>query len=333
MAMITYPYIRLDRIPTDPVVMKLLPEEVAYRYHALPVAINDDQITVVMASPGDSEAINAVQSVIDAPICLLEADPKEIDQRINDLWLKKSESELNLIDWSVTSDVDQAHQIYVESFARLLSSNLVSGESARWSYTSFSDLTEFSRESNSELHIFPKNNLKPLYQIRRYSSLLNGRGKFPNALIIPCQPKWRLKKILLILPDWSCISDCAIYWTLLLGELSGAQIMVLPIGSPKHSFSSDYSNKYSDNLLEDKGILGRSMRMISEKLTDRNIRSSFKFQPGEPVDQVHGELQSSKPDFIILARSPEKLSVGHMVNELMSYVVNRYQCPLLMSRE
>ncbi len=333
MAMITYPYVHLDRIPTDRVVMKLLPQEIAYRHHALPVAMDGNQITVAMASPGDTDAINAVRSIIDAPICLIQADPKEIDKKLTDIWFKKLKANINIVDWSLTTPTDKAQQVYVESFAKLVTANLHCGDSTRWSYRSFSDLTDFSRKSFPDLHIFPKNNLKPLYQIRRYSSFLNGIGRFPDSLVIPIKPIWILKKILLILPDCINMSESAINWTLLIGELSQAEVTVLPLVSSVPPLDDEFMNYYSEDLLAQEGSLGNNMRMISSELSENKIKGSFKIQTGEPVDQIQKEIHSSGPDLVILSKSPQRSVWGHLACELMSFLLNRFDCPVLFSRD
>ena len=93
----TVRFLHLDRIKTNPQLVKLLPQDVARRYHALPVATNGSKITVAMGSPEDSVATEVVASVIGAPICLVQADPKAIDQCLSEIWPQNFNSSASFI--------------------------------------------------------------------------------------------------------------------------------------------------------------------------------------------------------------------------------------------
>ena len=58
----SYPtqYLTLDKLVVDPRLARRLPPVLAFRYHALPVAKDNDHITVVMANPGDRTACEAI---------------------------------------------------------------------------------------------------------------------------------------------------------------------------------------------------------------------------------------------------------------------------------
>ena len=85
-------YLHLDRIKTDPQLMRLLPSKIALRYHALPVATDGNQITIAMASPEDIAAADAVSSAIGVSTCFVQADPKKIDQCLSKIWSKNFSS-------------------------------------------------------------------------------------------------------------------------------------------------------------------------------------------------------------------------------------------------
>ena len=49
-------FLELGLVKSYKSVMRLIPPEIAYRYHALPVATDGNMITVAMAVPEDSQA-------------------------------------------------------------------------------------------------------------------------------------------------------------------------------------------------------------------------------------------------------------------------------------
>ena len=54
----------LSHLQANPQVAHMLPSELAYRYHALPVAMDGERLTVAMAHPEDEMACQALQAVL-----------------------------------------------------------------------------------------------------------------------------------------------------------------------------------------------------------------------------------------------------------------------------
>ena len=57
--------LNIAHLKPNPQVVHLLPSELAHRYHALPVAIDGERLTVAMAHPEDETACQELMATLD----------------------------------------------------------------------------------------------------------------------------------------------------------------------------------------------------------------------------------------------------------------------------
>jgi hypothetical protein len=79
-------YLALDERPADPKLARRLPPDLAWRYHALPLAEDNGRIRVVMADPEDAEAREAVVAALGPESCLVKGSALAIDARLAEIW-------------------------------------------------------------------------------------------------------------------------------------------------------------------------------------------------------------------------------------------------------
>jgi len=77
------PFVDLQSATTDFVLAALIPENVARRYHALPVARWDDQLVVAMANPNDVFAVDDLRALTAHPIIAALADPQHLQEALD----------------------------------------------------------------------------------------------------------------------------------------------------------------------------------------------------------------------------------------------------------
>ena len=84
----------LSRYKLEPAVAKLLNEELAKKYLAVPIFKSASAITVALANPLDIKAIDEIQKAIKEPVRLVFARPSQIQEYINKEYRKESFSAL-----------------------------------------------------------------------------------------------------------------------------------------------------------------------------------------------------------------------------------------------
>lgn len=325
-------YMRLDHINPNLQLIKLLPPEVARRCHALPVATDGNMITVAMASPDDMVASTEVASAIGAPVCLVQADPKEIDKCLDNIWPQSSTPKLRLFVWSPSSDAETSLLSYSQGLAELLDANLYHIEIPWKGEQTLVNLVLAAEQNYPDLIIFQVPSPLSFTGLLIDSSTQKLIDRLPASLIVMHKPRWPLTKILLVLPDSGSSSLSAIEWTVLSAQYSRAAVTILPLLPPipimygsriKHSLSA---------LLTSDIPLSRGLRSVSCRLAELGIEGHIKLRDGLPLDQLRNEVFATDPDLIIIASdSPHFLSrwvTGELVRPLLG-LANR---PLLIAK-
>lgn len=328
----TIPYLHLDCIKIDHQLMKLLPPEVAYRYHALPVATDGSRITVAMASPENSIASAAVTSAIGVPICLVQADPHEIAKRLAELWPQNPASRLRLLLWYPTVATDATLETYAQSLAEFLDADLVQVNIPGRGVKSFADLICAVEQIHPDLIIFQTHNPAQKNRVLLDNATQKQIDRLPTSLIIPQNPRWPVTKILLTIPDGDTKDESAIRWTIQIARSGQSEVTVLPLLPPVPGWYGSFIQHSVQALLVANDPMGQKMRLIARRFSDDKIKGTFKLREGEPLAQLRNELLASDPDLVIIPSTPHsclrRWMTGDLVNPLLGWV-NR---PVLISK-
>ena len=329
----TISYLHLDSIKTDHHLMRLLPREIAYRYQALPIATDGYWITVAMASPEDIDASAAVKSAIGAPICLVQADPKEIDQRLDELWKQNPAPKLRLLLWNPTSTARATLEPYARLFAEQLDADFVQADIPWRGKKSIEDLICAIEQILPDVTVFQNHNPKQLNRVLLNNASLKKINRLTAILIIPQKYRWPLAKILLTIPDTDTKDESAIDWTIQLARSGQSEVTVLPLLPPVPGWYGSYIQHGLQALLKAEDPMGTKMRLIAKRFKENEIIGTFKLREGEPLYQLRDELIISDPDLVIipspLQNDLRRWMTGELVNPLLTWA-NR---PVLISKE
>ena len=137
--MTSIPFVDLEQIELDHNVGHMLPREIAYRYHALPVASDGKQVTIVMAHPEDKDACRILKSLIHAPVFLIRAADNEIDHLLDQIWLQETHP-MRFLFWSLAEDKSPALD-FSKGIAENLGAELEQIESALDGKSFYDDLS------------------------------------------------------------------------------------------------------------------------------------------------------------------------------------------------
>lgn len=86
-----FPYLSLSRIPIDPALARTLPRRLAYYYQALPLARDEDELTLVMAHPENQVAVAVLQAVLGEHIVPVQGAGDEIKATLSSIWAGESD--------------------------------------------------------------------------------------------------------------------------------------------------------------------------------------------------------------------------------------------------
>ena len=85
-----FPYIAVNKYEIDSIVVQLIPEEKARKFHVIPLDRVGDVLSVVMANPLDVAMIEDLERISGCKIATFIATKAEIDEAIEHWYKKKS---------------------------------------------------------------------------------------------------------------------------------------------------------------------------------------------------------------------------------------------------
>lgn len=328
----TTTYLHLGSIKTDHQLIKLLPQDIAHRYHALPVASDGNRVTIAMASPEDMIASAAVASAIDAPICFVQADLKEIDQRLAELCPQTEPSRLRLLVGTLTAEFDPDLLLYTQTITDLLQAD-VKQVSFSWSgIKSFDAFVSEAEHFHPDLIIF-QIPTSPLVNRLLIDFAVNKLvDRLTASILVVKNSRWPLQRILLAIRDGNEPNDAAIDWVIRLAHCSHAAVTVLPLMPPVPQMYGSFIRYSLPSLLISNDPLGKKMRKIAQRLTTEDVEGAFKIRDGPPLEQLRYEVLDGDTDLVVIEAEPQ----NHLWRWLLGEVINNlfvwFDRPLLITR-
>jgi len=328
----TAQHLRLESIKTNPQLVRLLPPEVARRYHALPVATDGSRITVAMASPEDTAAAEAVSSAIGAPTCLVQADPQEIDQRLAEIWPQDPAPRLRLFVWIPAAETDPTLRPYAQAMADLLQADL---KQVSFTWSGVKSLDAFVREAENfrpDLIIFQipaPLRMKRLLVDMTVNKLLD---RLAASLLVVKNPRWPLRKMLLVIRDSSGPNEAAVEWVIRLAHCSHAAVTVMPLLPPVPQMYGSYIHYSLPSLLTSNDPLGEKMRRIARHMTAEEVNASFKIRDGHPLEQLRYEVFDSDTDLVVIEAEPQHCLWQWLFGEVVNNLFAWFDRPLLITQ-
>jgi hypothetical protein len=330
--MSTIQHLHLERIHTNPQLMRLLPSEIAFHYHALPVAADGDRITVAIAHPEDTTATEVVTAIIGLKTCFVHADQREIDDCLSEIWVQNPESQLRFLAWTPTTDIDPKLPRYSQGLAELLQADL---KELGFYWSDQKSFDAFVREAESilpDLIIFHiptppmMNRLLVDFAVNKLIDSLNA------SILVVKNPRWPLQKILLAIRDSEIPDDSSIDWVIRLAHRSHAAVTVLPLIPPVPQMYGSFIRYTVSSLLASSDPLGEKMRWIAQRLTTEEVGGAFRIREGPPLEQLHSEVLDSDTDLVAIKAEPQnhlwRWLVGEVVNNLFVWLDR----PLLITK-
>ena len=323
-------FLRLDRIKANPQIVKLLPQDIAFRYHALPVASNGSRITVAMGSPDDSAATDAVAAVIGLPICLVQADPDEIDQCLSEIWPQIHTPQFHILVWSPETSVDPALKCYSQALADLFQAECKEVE-FNWSGAkSFDAFVGEIEQIYPNLIVFQIQS-PPLMKRLLIDFAVNKLiERIPASILIVNLPSWPLERILWVLRDGVDQDEAVVDWVIRLAHSGHAEVTVLPLLPPIPQMYGPLIRHSLPCLLSSNDPLGVKMREIARRLKIEQINGIFKIRDGAPMEQIRSAVSERKTDLVVIAAEPRNHLWRWLIGEVVNNIHTWCDRPLLI---
>jgi hypothetical protein len=329
-------YLTLDNLTADPKLARCLPLDLAWRYHALPLAEDNGRITVVMADPEDAEAREAVIAALGPSSCVVKGSALAIDAWLTDIWRDEARHlEAKVCD--VPDPFPEELWDYVQALGGLLGSHLgrarTEGElDALVDETDHSpcDLVIVAGSARGEpCHLLVRRLLArpaaagvPALQQR----------SIPFALLVVRQPRWPPERLLLVICGENA-DDAAVDWALRLGRASAAAVTALAVVPPVPAMYHGLGRMEQGMtaLLATDTALGRRMHQVARRLAQCQVEGTLRLRQGAPDQQIGREVTEGGHDLVVMATRPCPWWLRQLRGDPICSLLSRVDRPVLLA--
>ncbi|MCJ7717505.1 MAG: universal stress protein [Anaerolineales bacterium] len=326
----TRPYLSIDVIDSSPSLASKLPSHLAHQYHAIPIASDQNRVTVAMANPEDSVARQAIRSAVMYPATLVKADSRIIDSLIAKCYSETSTTPLKFLAWTPDEQVNPVNQAYIHSLSKLLNADLTWFEPSEKKGETYSSLVEKIDTLDTDLLIssYPTDSLQQrLALVPSEKKLLHHCS---TSLLSLKTPRWPIRQILLVLQEHN-IDGCAVEWAIRLARASKASLTILPVIPAVPAVFADMQHDLS-KLLSSDCQLGRHLHQVARRLVDWEINGTIKLRDEFPEWQIRWEVDEGDNDLIIIAADLQNQFRNLVVRDLVLPLLNWVHIPVLISQ-
>lgn len=289
-----YPYVSLREISIDPELARRLPRRLAYYHLAIPIAKDDDYLTVALAFSDNKAIIPLLKQALNSPVTIVRADEAEIKDALDQIWQQpepldhQAAPTRHIIGWGETD----AMNAWVETFMREVSQGL------RAASTLLPQAPDNPRAAllqtnavDADLIVTTQSSTKGFSQIK---PLLT--PEFPSVLILRASPP-PIRKMLCIMrghsPDRSVLR-----WAVALAKYYDATVQLLA-GVPETALGQGMAQYAS--LLNKDTPGGAHLFACRQTLHAARVKGRVHIRQGALEMSIAEEVGEGSYDLIIMA--------------------------------
>lgn len=321
-------YLSLDQLTPNPKLARRLPAELAWRFHALPLAEDHGTITVAMANPDDDAAREAVLAALGPSACVVQGDLATIDALLGEIWGTDTE----IVNLAVCAG-EEPGRAKVEGYATYLGELLGAPVSL---VPNWEGMTAWLRQAGcGQRRLLLTEPNRPLL-----SSLLLGaaeeelcQSNSPIAVLVVKEPRWPIRCMLLVIGG-ERREQIVVDWVLPLARRSQATITVLAVVTPHPGPAWQESPARSGlpALLTAETPPARQVHQFAQYLADWSLDTNLRLRQGPPDGQIRREWAEGDYDMIAMAVWPDHWLLKRLGQEPLARLVEWSRCPLLLVR-
>jgi nucleotide-binding universal stress UspA family protein len=298
-------HLTLDGLTLNPRLARRLSPIVACRYHALPVAEANGQITVAMADPDDPVAREAVVSALGAPSFMVRGNPEAIDTLLAEIWPGVLQRSPRLLVCAYASPIANEVSAFALAVSGLLDAHVGHFEPETETEDPFDALVREVEWAGCDLVAWGEPERSRGRQLLWGPAYSQAVERISTSLLIIRRPRLPLRRLLLIV--WGQETDnVAVNWVVRLARPSGAAVTVLAVVPPMPAMYSPYARMRGglDALLTTDTVLGRQMRHVARYLVDWDVEGTLRLRQGTPDGQIQCEIAEGNYDLIAVSTKP-----------------------------
>lgn len=326
-------HLTLDHLVLNRTLAHQLSPGVAFRYHALPIAKDNDHITVVMANPADKTARAAIANNLGVQPYVVKGDQMVIDRQLAEIWPDEVEkSSPNLLLYHQGNSVPKNIKTYAQQISSLLQGRLAHFQ-VEPSHTDFNELVKKASQGQ-DLVIFNEPEQSLLKRILAGPTACKAAEQLPTSVLVVRQPRWPLKKILLITRGYET-DNKAVNWLVRLAQPSQAKVTVLALTPDSPVMYQRAATTMPHGLIDWLATdtpLGHQLRCITEQLSNWDIQGRLRFRQGSPCDQIQQENADSDYDLIVIAADPDDWWQRRLLGEVVNPLLHKADRPVLVAK-
>lgn len=322
------PHLVLDNLVVSRKLAQRLPATLAFHFHAVPVAKENDHITVAMAHPDDEQACRAVAEALHTQMCVVQSDSTTIDTLLAEIWSEGNNPPLRLVVSRQAGPPGDTVHAYAQYLSDLLRGQLEVQMDGQ--------LPALADEASCDhdLVIFDESNHQSFME-----RLLTGPAgcraaqHIPVSVLITRQPHFPLKKILLVTRGQS-LDDVAVDWVIRLARPSKAVVTVLAVQPAISGTDSQALHRGGlTNWLGTDTPLGCQLRRIAGQLANWDIEGTLHFRQGSPSSQIQREVLEGEPDLIVVAADSSNWLLRRIPGQLINPLLRWVDRPVLIAKQ
>jgi nucleotide-binding universal stress UspA family protein len=322
---LTKPSLTLTAPVLKPILARRLSPAVAFRYRAVPVAEEAGRITVAMADPNDPTALAAVRSELGSQSYAVHCEAPLIDAMLAAIWPPPVYRAMRVMVWGQPGPVTAEVQAYAQRLSNLLDGHLVYLPAEAHTGTAIETLTE-AADVGYNLIALGQHEQSLLDRLLGGPLTQRVVDKVPTSLLVAHQPRWPLRKILLVARGTGS-DEAMLNWVVRLAQPTGSLVTILALTPylPSTRTETDFSTVLATNTEP-----GRQLQRLARGLTDGQVKSIVRLRQGQPETQLRQELAEESYDLIVLAAEPEDGLLRRMLGEFVGPLLRWVDRPVLI---
>lgn len=307
-----YPYVSLRQLTIDPELARRLPRRLAYYHLAIPIAQENDRITVALAGSEYHRAVAVLEAVLNSPLIPVRATPDDIRTALDKVWENADNGTLpgrQILAWSETAETSEQVDKAAQMFAAALGSTPTQLGSA--TLETALELMEKIRYDLIVTTAPPLEQLKPLLTPTTPSLLLlyNELRPIDKALMVVRGHA----------PDHTAMD-----WLIALAQHLSLTVTLLAGGDVGHTRLG-----FSE-LLNPESSFGSHLAECRQALTEAKISGHLKIRQASLKDNVLTEINEQPYELIVMAVEAYGIIAQDLLRHLTEHASDRLCAVLLV---
>jgi len=320
-------FLEVETIDSSPRLAQMLPYQIADYYHAIPVAVERDRITIALACPENLEAREKIIREINKPVTFVRSSREKIDRLIACCYQESFNRSVRVMVWTSPESILVESLSYIQLLAELISADILWTEIGSEGLPTHRQLVGESKHLTPDLIICPELSQGLMGGSGFHRAVKRLYDSVSSDLLTYKQPRWPIRRILL-LQAYDIDSD-AVNWAIRLASTAKAHLTILPLLPPVPLMFADLQYD-AVGLLQSSSRFGNILRKLMQRLRDWEIEGTLKVREEVPEWQVRNECESEDYDLVILS-SGDGLWKKFAEPDLVSILLDGVDAPLLIS--